>query len=175
MTLSLASSNSAWVTMRLLRRAAIKAASLTRFIRSAPEKPGVPRATVLRLTSGASGTLRTWTLRICSRPTTSGFGTTTWRSKRPGRSSDGASTAGRPDQQHAARDAPAEPLEFAGIAQELDDLLEILLGLVDAGDVLEGDAPMRLGQKLGPALAEAERFSAGALHLPGQEYPYADQ
>src|ERR1700687_4930246 len=69
--------------MRLLRRAAIRAASLTRFIRSAPEKPGVPRATVLRLTSGASGTLRTWTFRICSRPTTSGFGTTTWRAKRP--------------------------------------------------------------------------------------------
>ncbi len=83
--------------------------------------------------------------------------------------------AGRPDQQHAARDAPAEPLEFSGIAQEFDDLLEILLGLVDAGDVLEGDAPMRLGQKLGAALAEAKRFSAGALHLPGQEYPYADQ
>ena len=58
-TLSLASSNSAWVTMRLLRRAAVSAASLTRFIRSAPEKPGVPRAMVLRLISGASGTLRT--------------------------------------------------------------------------------------------------------------------
>src|ERR1700724_2730032 len=42
-TLSLASSNSTWVTMRLLRRAAIRAASLTRFIRSAPEKPGVPQ------------------------------------------------------------------------------------------------------------------------------------
>src|SRR3979490_2549672 len=94
-TLSLASSNSDWVTMRLLRRAAVSAASLTRFIRSAPEKPGVPRAMVLRLISGASGTLRTCTLRICSRPTTSGFGTTTWRSKRPGRSSAGSSTSGR--------------------------------------------------------------------------------
>src|ERR1700686_750945 len=30
-----------------------------------------------------------------SRPTTSGFGTTTWRSKRPGRSSAGSSTSGR--------------------------------------------------------------------------------
>src|SRR5262249_576022 len=63
-TLSLASSNSICVTMRLLRRAAIKAASLTRFMRSAPEKPGVPRAVVLRLTSGATGTLRTWTLNL---------------------------------------------------------------------------------------------------------------
>src|SRR6266700_1843511 len=94
-TLSLASSNSACVTIRLLRRAAVRAASLTRFIRSAPEKPGVPRAMVLRLISGASGTLRIWTLRIFSRPPTSGLGTTTWRSKRPGRSSAGSSTSGR--------------------------------------------------------------------------------
>src|SRR5690606_28100213 len=58
MILSLASSNSSIVTRRLLRRAAIRAASLTRFIRSAPEKPGVPRARTLRSTFGASGTLR---------------------------------------------------------------------------------------------------------------------
>ena len=37
-------------------RAANKAASLTRFAKSAPENPGVPRATVVRLTSFASGT-----------------------------------------------------------------------------------------------------------------------
>ena len=73
--------------------------------------------------------------------------------------------AGRADQQHAARNLAAEPLELAGVAQELDDLLQILLGLVDAGDVLEGDAAMRLGQKLGAALAEAQRLAAGALHL----------
>ncbi len=94
-TLSLASSNSLIVTMRLPRRAASSAASLTRFIRSAPEKPGVPRAMTLVSTSGASGTLRTWTLRIFSRPVTSGFGTTICRSKRPGRSSAGSSTSGR--------------------------------------------------------------------------------
>ncbi len=35
------------------------------------------------------------TLRICSRPRTSGSGTTTWRSNRPGRSSAGSSTSGR--------------------------------------------------------------------------------
>ena len=43
-TLSLASSSSLMVTTRLPRRAASKAASLTRLARSAPEKPGVPRA-----------------------------------------------------------------------------------------------------------------------------------
>ena len=83
--------------------------------------------------------------------------------------------AGRADQQQAARDAPAEPLEFAGIAQEFDDLLQVELGLVDAGHVLKGDAAMRLGQKLGAALAEAERLAAGALHLARQENPHADQ
>ena len=69
----------------------------------------------------------------------------------------------------------AEPLEFAGVAQELDDLLQVGFGLVDAGHVLEGDAAMRLGQKLGAALAEAERLAAGALHLARQENPHADQ
>jgi hypothetical protein len=41
------------------------------------------------LTSGASGTFFMWTARIFSRPSISGIGTTTWRSKRPGRSSAG--------------------------------------------------------------------------------------
>ncbi len=34
---------------------------------------------------------------------------------------------------------------------------------------------MRLRQKLGAALAEAERLAAGALHLPRQKYPHADE
>src|SRR5205085_3557959 len=60
------------------------------------------------------------------------------------------------NEKHAARNAAAEALEFSGIAQELDDLLQILLGLINARDVFERDAAMRFGQKLGPALAEAE-------------------
>ena len=68
-------------------RAAMSAASLTRFARSAPEKPGVPRAIDRRSTSGSSATFRECTCRICSRPLMSGLPTVTWRSKRPGRSS----------------------------------------------------------------------------------------
>src|SRR5262249_39631711 len=83
--------------------------------------------------------------------------------------------AGWANQEHTARNAAAQALEFSGIAQELDDLLQILLSLVDAGHVLEGDAAVRLGQQLGTALAEAERLAAGALHLARQEYPYANQ
>ena len=83
--------------------------------------------------------------------------------------------AGRADQKHAARNASAEPLILAGVAQEFDDLLQILLGLVDAGDVLEGDAAVRFGQHLGARLAEAHRLAGAALHLSRQEDPHADQ
>ncbi len=69
----------------------------------------------------------------------------------------------------------AQALELAGIAQELDDLLEVLLGLVDAGHVLEGDLALRLGQQLGARLAKAHRAAAAAaLHLPDEEEPHAD-
>ena len=63
MILSLARSKSSMSTRRLLPRAANSAASFTRLARSAPEKPGVPRAMMSGLTSGASGTLRMWTLQ----------------------------------------------------------------------------------------------------------------
>ncbi len=84
--------------------------------------------------------------------------------------------AGRTNQQHAARNAPAEPLELLRIAQELDDLLQIFLGFVDARDVLKGHAPLRLGQKLRLRLAKAHGAAAGAaLHLPRHENPHAQK
>ncbi len=83
--------------------------------------------------------------------------------------------AGRADQQHAARDTPAELLEFLRIAQELDDLLQIFLGLVDAGDVLEGDAALRLGQQLGFRLAKSHRLAGAALHLARHIDPHAEE
>ena len=82
--------------------------------------------------------------------------------------------AGRADQQHAARDLAAEALEFLRVAQELDDLFEIFLGFIDAGDILEGDAPMRFGQKLGLRLAEPHGAARAGLHLAHEEYPYAE-
>ena len=59
------------------KAAANKAASFTKLARSAPEKPGVPRAITLALTSSAAGTLFKCTFKICSRPRISGNGTTT--------------------------------------------------------------------------------------------------
>jgi hypothetical protein len=81
---------------------------------------------------------------------------------------------GRTDQQHAARDLAAEALELLRIAQELDDLFEVLLGLVHAGDVGKGHAAMRLGQKLGLGLAEAHCAAGATLHLAHEEDPDAE-
>src|SRR6059058_855864 len=92
---SIASSKSAVVTASFSLRAASRAASLTMFARSAPAKPGVRAAITPRSTSGASTTARACNLKIASRPRTSGLSTTTWRSKRPGRSSARSRTSGR--------------------------------------------------------------------------------
>ncbi len=83
--------------------------------------------------------------------------------------------AGRADQERAARDAPAKPLEFLWIAQELDDFLQIVLGLVHARHVVKGYAALLLGQKLCLRLAETERPAAARLHLAHEEHPDRDQ
>ena len=56
--------------------------------------------------------------------------------------------AGRAVQQHAGGDARAEVAEALGVAQELDDLAQLVLGLVDAGDVLPADRGLHLGLDL---------------------------
>src|SRR5271167_2755912 len=45
--------------------------------------------------------------------------------------------ARRPDEQHALRNASAEFLEFLRIFQEVYDFVELFLGFVDSGNVLE--------------------------------------
>ena len=92
---SRASVKSASLTFSWLRRAASRAASLTRLARSAPTIPGVVAAIRERSTSESSGTPREWTLRMASRPVRSGGETATRRSKRPGRSRAWSSTSGR--------------------------------------------------------------------------------
>ena len=82
---------------------------------------------------------------------------------------------GRSDQQHALGDAAAELLEFLRVLQEVDDLDQVFLGLIDAGDVFEGDAALALGQHLGAALAEAHRLAAARLHLPHEEDHHGEQ
>ncbi len=83
--------------------------------------------------------------------------------------------ARRADEQTALRDAAAEALELLRVLEELDDLLKLLLRLIDAGNIGEGDAAGLFGQKPRPRFAEAHGLAAAGLHLPHEENPDADQ
>ena len=66
--------------------------------------------------------------------------------------------ARRPHQQHALGNVGAQLGVFAGVAQELDDLLQLLLLLVGAGHVLERDLLTVVGDILNARLAEARHL-----------------
>ena len=53
----------------------------------------------------------------------------------------------RTEQQHALRDAPAEPLVLLRVLQEVDDLAELFLRLVDAGHVVEAWSSSPCGRR----------------------------
>ena len=83
--------------------------------------------------------------------------------------------AGRPVEQHALRDAGAERLEALGVLEELLDLVQLLNGLVDPGDVAEGDLGGVDRHPLRPRLAEAHHARAAALHLVHEEDPEPEE
>ena len=86
--------------------------------------------------------------------------------------------AGRADQQHAARQARAQHAVALGVLQEIDDLLDLGLGLVDAGDVGERGLGVLLDVDLGLALADrhqAARAHAAHRHAAQQEDPDAEE
>ena len=72
-----------------------------------------------------------------------------------GAGEEGLAGAWRADKQHAARDARAERVELLRVLEELNDFLELGLGLVDAGDVLERHDRLVAEEHPGAALAEA--------------------
>ena len=125
MTRSMASSSAWLVIIFWLLRAVISAASLSTLARSAPLKPGVRRATDIRLTS-APAACRARAPSGSLAADQVGASTWIWRSKRPGRSRAGSSTSGRL--------VAAMRMTFADVeAVHLDQqLVEGLLALVVA-------------------------------------------
>ncbi len=73
------------------------------------------------------------------------------------------------DEQHAARDARPEGSELLRILQELDDLLQLFLRLVHAGDVDERHGRLVAGEHPGAALPEVHGLCVRALRLPHHE------
>ncbi len=79
------------------------------------------------------------------------------------------------DHQHAARDLAAQLLEARRVAQELDQLADLLLGFVATGHVGQGHLDLVLALQLGARLAEAHRALATALlHLLHDKQPERD-
>ena len=82
-----------------------------------------------------------------------------------------------PGQQHPARDPSSQPPVLVGVAEEVDDLGQFLLGLVDAGHVLEVDVLIRRLHPLRPGAAERGHpaaDAAAASHQP-HEQPHEQQ
>ena len=70
---------------------------------------------------------------------------------------------GGPFKQHALGNPPAQPLELLGVLEELDDLLELGLGVLQAGHFVERGALLRLVVPLRRALDEAAQDPAVEL------------
>ena len=81
--------------------------------------------------------------------------------------------AGRADEQHALRNPAAEVRVLLRVLQELDDLLQLLLGFVDAGDVGEAHLHFVVGVDLRAAARERHDAAFGAAHAPEEEAPDA--
>mmetsp|Transcript_16304 Transcript_16304/g.30442 ORF Transcript_16304/g.30442 Transcript_16304/m.30442 type:complete len:214 (+) Transcript_16304:723-1364(+) len=95
MILSLAYSSPLMLTAASPSTELFSAAWFTRFDSSAPENPGVPRAICSMLTSLPRGTFEPYSSRIFLRPPTSGRGTSTCLSRRPGRVSAESRDSGK--------------------------------------------------------------------------------
>ena len=61
-----------------------------------------------------------------------------------------------------------------GVLQELDDLAQLVGGLVDARDVREAHLDVVVGEDLGAAARERHDAALGAAHAPEEEHPEAD-
>src|SRR2546426_4108796 len=83
--------------------------------------------------------------------------------------------AGRADEEHALGDLAPELLELGRVLEELDDLAQLLLGLLHARYVLEGDLVLLLRDQPRARLPEGQGLGAPSLHLAHEEDPDADE
>ncbi len=81
----------------------------------------------------------------------------------------------RSDKQHALRNSPAQLLKLLRIFQELNNFLQLFLGLVRSGDVLERGFLLLRGEQPRAGLAKAQCLVSARLHLPHQEQAEAHQ
>ena len=83
----------------------------------------------------------------------------------------------RADHQHAARNAPAEPLELAWIAQELNEFMHVVLRFIDTGHIGKRGLDLVVRKQPGLALAKCHRATApagAALHLAHEQHEHRD-
>ena len=92
-----------------------------------------------------------------------------------GAGQQGLAGAGRAVEQDALGDLGADGLEPGRLLEELLDLLELLDGLVGAGDVGEGGLGHVLAQRLGLGLAEAHDPRAAAHLVHEEEQQHQDE
>jgi hypothetical protein len=84
--------------------------------------------------------------------------------------------SGRPDQEDAFRHPRAEAAILLRIFQKIDDLAQLVLGLVDPGDIVEANAGVGLHVDLRLALADRHQAAAQALgHTPRQKHPHTEE
>src|SRR3989454_1784092 len=81
----------------------------------------------------------------------------------------GLAGARRPDEQDALGNSPAQFLELLWVFQELNNFLQLFLGLVRPGDVLERGLLLLRGEQPRTGLAKAQCLVSTRLHLPHQE------
>ena len=89
----------------------------------------------------------------------------------------GLAGTGRAHHQDPARDASAELLELARVAQEVDQFGDLGLGFVGARNIIECHVHLVLAEHARLALAERHRTASArtALHLAHEKHPDADQ
>ena len=100
-----------------------------------------------------------------------------WASPATARASSVLPVPGRAREQHAVGHAPAEAPVALGVLEEVDDLRQLGLGLVDAGDVGEGDADrlrVDAARLRAAEVAERAHAAAGRGGAPREQHEQAD-